>query len=65
MIIQLCKSLSSDFDFVLFTNNFFTNVRLFKVLRMKDIEICDTIKIDNDYLIELMRIRAAVIKQKD
>jgi hypothetical protein len=65
MIIQLCKSLSSDLDFVLFTNNFFTNARLFKVLRMRSIEICDTIKIDNDYFIKLMRIRAAVIKQKD
>jgi hypothetical protein len=65
MIIQLCKNLSSDLDFVLFTNNFFINARLFKVLRMRNIEICDTIKIDSDYLIELMRIRAAVIKQKD
>ncbi len=64
MIIQLCKSLSSDLDFVLFTNNFFINVRLFKALRMKSIEICDTIKIDNDYLIELMKIRIVVIKQK-
>jgi hypothetical protein len=31
---------------------------------MKSIEICDTIKIDNDYLIELMKIRIVVIKQK-
>jgi hypothetical protein len=30
-----------------------------------NIEICDTIKIKNDYSRELMIIRAAAIKQKD
>jgi hypothetical protein len=65
MIIQLCKSLFFDLDFVLFLDNFFTNARLFKVLRLMNIEICDTIKIDSDYLIELVIIRAVAIKQKD
>ncbi len=65
MIIQLCKNLSSNLDFVLFVNNFFINARLFKVLRSMNIEICDTIKIKNDYSRELMIIRAAAIKQKD
>jgi hypothetical protein len=65
MIIQLCKSLSSDLDFVLFVNNFFSNVRLFKVLRLMNIAICDTIKINSDFSTELMIIRAAAIKQKD
>jgi hypothetical protein len=65
MIIQLCENFSSDLDFVLFTNYFFTNARLFKALRMRSIETCDTINIDSNYLIELMRIETAVIKQKD
>ncbi len=65
MIIQLCKSLSSDLDFVLFVNNFFTSARLFKALRSMNIEICDTIKVESDYSRELMIIRAAAIKQKD
>jgi hypothetical protein len=32
---------------------------------MRNIEICDTIKINNNYFIELMKIRTVVIKQKD
>jgi hypothetical protein len=65
MIIQLCKDLSSDLGYVLFMNKFFSNVRLFKVLRMMRIEICSTIKLDNDFLMKLMIIRAAAIKLKD
>ncbi len=65
MIIQLCKNLSSDFDYVLFMNNFFSNVRLFKILRMMKIEICDTIKINNDFLMKLMIIHATAIKLKN
>ncbi len=65
MIIQLCKNLSSDLDFVLFVNNFFINARLFKVLRLMNIEICDTIKVESEYSTELMKIRTAAIKQKD
>jgi hypothetical protein len=65
MIIQLCKNLSLDLDYVLFMNNFFNNVRLFKILRMMRIEICDTIKVNNDFLMKLMIIRAMMIKLKD
>jgi hypothetical protein len=65
MIIQLCKNLYSNFDFVLFVNNFFISARLFKALRSMNIEICDTIKIENDYSRELMIIRVAAITQKD
>jgi hypothetical protein len=65
MIIQLCKSLSSDLDFILYMNNFFINAWLFKALRLRDIETCDTIKVDSEFLIELMIIRTAASKQKD
>ncbi len=65
MIIQLCKSLSSNLDFVMFMNNFFINARLFKILRLMNIAVCDTIKINNDFSKELIIIRAAAIKQKD
>jgi hypothetical protein len=65
MIIQLCKSFSSDVSYVLFINNFFIIARLFKVLRLRDIETCDTIKIDSEFLIELVIIWTAAIKQKN
>jgi hypothetical protein len=65
MIIQLCKNLFLAVNYVLFMNNYFINARLFKVLRMRDIEILYTIKVDNDFLIVLMIIRTAANKQKN
>jgi hypothetical protein len=46
-------------------NNFFISARLFKALRMMSNATCDTIKVSSEYLIELIVIRAAAIKQKD
>jgi hypothetical protein len=65
MIIQLCKSLSANVDFVQFIDNFFINARLFKVLGTMSIEICETIKVERGFFSELAIIRAAVTKQKD
>ncbi len=65
MIIQLCKSLSSNLDFVVFMDNFFINARLFKALRLMNIGACGTVKVGSGFSTELVAIRAAVIKQKD
>ncbi len=65
MIIQLWKNFSRDENYVLFINNFFINTRLFKVLRIRNIEVVDTIKINSNFLIKLMIIRAAASKQKN
>jgi hypothetical protein len=46
-------------------NNFFTNARLFKALRMRDIGAADTIKVGSGFPMELVTIRAAATKQKN
>ncbi len=65
VVTQLCKSLPSDLGFVLFCDNFFTNVRLYKALRTIGIGACGTAKVKSGYPNELGAIRAAATKQKD
>jgi hypothetical protein len=65
VVTQFCKTFSSHLNCVLFDDNFFINALLFKDLITMNIRICDTIKINSDNFIELIIIRATVIKQKD
>lgn len=65
VVIQLCKSLPANLGFVLFVDNFFTNARLFKALRMIGIGACGTAKVGSGYPTELVAIRAAATKKKD
>ena len=64
-VIQLCKSLPSHLNFVLFVDTFFTSVRLFKALRTLGIGACGTAKVGSGFPTELVQIRAAATKQKD
>ena len=65
VVIQLCKSLPNHLRFMLFVDNFFTNVQLFKALRTLNIGACGTAKVGSGFPIELVQIRAAATKQKD
>ncbi len=64
LIIQLCKSLSSIRSYELFLDNFFINARFLKVLKTMNIEICEIIKIESDFFINLVRLRTAITKKK-
>jgi hypothetical protein len=66
IIIQLCKNLFySEFDYVIFVDNFFIDIWLFKTLKVMNMRICETIKIESEYSEELIRIRATANKFKD
>jgi hypothetical protein len=64
LIIQLCKSLSSDQSHALFVDNFFTNAKLFKALKTMNIETCETTKVESEFLKQLIRLRASITKKK-
>lgn len=67
IVIQLCRNLP-DFGtlkYVVFLDNFFTNVRLFKALKTIGIGACGTVKSGCGYPTDLIRLRAAATKAKN
>ncbi len=40
MILQLCLDLSRLYEYMIFTDNFFSNVKLFKALKSKEFDAC-------------------------
>ncbi len=50
VILQLCKDLFKSYNYVVFTNNFFSNIKLFKALKKEKINACDTAKLSSEYL---------------
>ncbi len=64
LIIQLCKNLSANHTQVLFVDNFFINVKLFKALKIINIETCQMTKVESKFSTELIRLRAAATKKK-
>ncbi len=65
MILQLCKDLFKSYDYVVFTNNFFSSVKLFKALKKEEIDACDTAKSSSEYSNQLLRLRLIFIKAKN
>ncbi len=64
LVIQLCKNLSADQSYALFVDNFFISANLFKALKIMNIETCETTKVESEFLIQLVKLRAAVTKKK-
>ncbi len=64
LVIQLCKNLSSNQIYALFVDNFFISVKLFKALKIMNIEACETTKVESGFLTQLIRLRAAATKEK-
>ena len=66
MIIQLCKQLSSAFDeYILYIDNFFTSIKLFKTLRTLGIDACDIAKSNSEYSFSLLAIRDVITKKNN
>ena len=65
VVIQLCKTVENSKGIVCFVDNFFTNARLFKVLKTMNVGACGTAKVGCGYPLELVRLRATATKQKD
>ncbi len=49
MILQLCLDLSHLYEYVIFTDNFFSSVKLFKALKSKEFDACNTAKSESEY----------------
>lgn len=68
MVIQLCRSLPSYREpnmFVLYTDNFFTNVKLFRYLRKHGVGVCGTAKAGSGFPAEMLIFRDILTKKKD
>ena len=65
VVVQLCKFLPVDLDYVVYTDNFFSCIKLFIVLKKLEIDACDTAKADSDYSVSLLKLREALSKKKD
>jgi len=50
VILYLCKDLFKSYNYIIFINNFFSNVKLFKALKKKKINAYDTAKSSSEYL---------------
>ena len=65
VVVQLCKSLPADLDYVVYTDNFFSSTKLFIALKELEIDACDTAKAESDYSVSLLKLRKALSKKKD
>lgn len=54
VILQLYKDLFKSYDDILFTNNLFNNIKLFKVLKKEEIDVYDTVKLSSKYFNQLL-----------
>jgi len=65
VVLQLCKGLPRPYDYVVFTDNFFSSVKLFKALKKEGIGACGTAKSSSGYPKELLRLRLIFTKAKN
>ena len=65
VILQLCQDLSQSYEYVIFTDNFFSNVKLFKALKSKEFDACDIAKSESEYSIQLLSFRFICTKVKN
>jgi hypothetical protein len=67
IVIQLCRNLPEyeTLKYVVFLDNFFTNIRLFKALKTIGIGACGTVKSGCGFSADLLRLRAAATKNKN
>ena len=66
LVIHFCKNLPKRLgNFALFTDNFFTNAKLFKALKTLNIEASGTAKVSSGLPQGIVEIRAAATKGKD
>ena len=65
VVVQLCKSLPVDLGYVVYTDNFFSCVKLFIALKELEIDACDTAKAGSDFSVSLLKLREALSKKND
>ena len=65
VIIQLCKSLSVNLSYVVYTDNFFSYIKLFITLKKLKINACNTAKAESDCSVLLLRLKKTLFKKKD
>lgn len=68
MVIQLCRLLPHYREpnlFILYTDNFFTNVKLFKYLCHYGVGVCGTAKADSGFPAEMLVFWDILTKKKD
>lgn len=65
MVIQLCKQLPPADEYILYTDNFFTSTKLYKVLSTLEIGACGTAKAGSGYSASLLALRDAINKKNN
>lgn len=65
VVYRLCQSLPSDRGYVVFMDNFFTNVKLLKALKNIGIGARGTAKAGSGFPVELLQIRELSTKKKN
>ena len=56
VVLQLVKSLSKLYNYVIYMNNFFTNARLYMALKKLEIEACETAKNESEFSVKLLTL---------
>ena len=56
IVLQLCKTLSKPYKYVVYIDNFFTNVKLYKTLKELEIEACRISKNKSEFPIKLLTL---------
>ena len=63
LVIQLCKAILTP-NFIIFIDNFFCSIKLFKTLHSLNIAACGTAKKGSGFSTELFAFRVVAIKKK-
>ena len=56
VVLQLYKTLLKSYNYVIYMNNFFTNVKLYKILKELEIRACKTVKNESEFPIKLLTL---------
>ena len=65
LVINLCKLLSKLWKYVLYIDNFFTNVKLLKYLKGLDFKACETAKAGSEISRVYFKFKKSTIKKSD
>ena len=56
VVFQLCQTLSKLYNYMIYINNFFINIKLFMTLKELKIEVCKTAKNESKFSLELLAL---------
>jgi len=65
MIVQIVKSLSRPYEYVVYLNNFFSSIDLFMALKALRVRAVKTAKQGSEFDENLLKMKAVVTKEKN